>query len=354
MSLRRLQVSEFRCLHSTELDFDSQFTLISGPNASGKTSLLESIYVLSRGRSFRTRHLNHLIRSGCERFVVFGEVDVHERRVGLGVEVSASGVRAKMAAKRVASLTELAAALPVQIIDPEVHRLIEEGPSRRRRFLDWGVFHVEHTFVERWQRYQQALKQRNAALKTRQSPAVISSWDVELLQLGEYISEARSRYVLQLAEAARGMARNLLGMELSLSFRAGWAKNMTFEEALKASFAHDQDMGVTQVGPHRAEIGIRLDGAPVKDRISRGQQKLLAATLLIAQLNLFPQDSAVRPTLLLDDPAAELDSDRLLGLIREISLHAVQLVVTSLSEEFSAFGAPGRRYTITNGQVIER
>src|SRR5450631_3660618 len=205
MTLRRLQVSEFRCLHSTELDFDSQFTLISGPNASGKTSLLESIYVLSRGRSFRTRHLNHLIRSGCEHFLVFGEVDVHERRVGIGVEGSANGIRAKIAGKRVGSLTELAAMFPVQIIDPEVHRLIEEGPSRRRRFLDWGVFHVEHGFVERWQRYQQALKQRNAALKTRQCAAVISSWDVELLQLGEYISDARSQYVLQLAEAARGM-----------------------------------------------------------------------------------------------------------------------------------------------------
>jgi DNA replication and repair protein RecF len=354
MALRRLQVSEFRCLHSTELDFDSQFTLISGPNASGKTSLLESIYVLSRGRSFRTRHLDHLIRSGCERFVIFGEVDVHERRVGLGVEGSAKGVRAKMVGRRVASLTELAAVLPVQIIDPEVHRLIEEGPSRRRRFLDWGVFHVEHAFVDRWQRYQQALKQRNAALKTRQPGKVISSWDVELLQLGEYISEARARYVFQLAEAASAMAQNLLGMELSLSFRAGWAKDKTFEEALRGSFAHDRDTGVTQVGPHRAEIGIRLNGVSVKDRISRGQQKLLAATLLMAQLALFPQDSAIRPTLLLDDPAAELDSDRLLALIREVSVQAVQLVVTSLSDEFSAFGAPGRRYAIGDGHLIER
>ena len=132
------------------------FTLISGPNASGKTSLLEAIYVLGRGRSFRTRRLEHLIRHGAERFVVFGEVDTADRRVPVGVEGSRSGMRAQIDGDKPSSLAELALLLPVQIIDPEVHHLIEEGPSRRRRFLDWGVFHVEPTSSAHWQRYQQA------------------------------------------------------------------------------------------------------------------------------------------------------------------------------------------------------
>src|SRR5476651_2453482 len=126
MALRRLQVTDFRCLQPTELELDPKFTLISGPNASGKTSLLESIYVLGRGRSFRTRRLDHLIRLGASRFVIYGEAGV-ERRTGLGIEGSALGMRAKLGGDRVASLAELAAVLPVQIIDPEVHRLIEEG-----------------------------------------------------------------------------------------------------------------------------------------------------------------------------------------------------------------------------------
>src|SRR5580692_3619290 len=101
MTLQRVQVSDFRCLQSAELEFDPKFTLISGPNASGKTSVLEAIYVLGRGRSFRTRRLNNLIRSGRERFVVFGEVDRPERRIALGVEGSAEGMRARMAGERV-------------------------------------------------------------------------------------------------------------------------------------------------------------------------------------------------------------------------------------------------------------
>jgi len=351
MTLRRVQVSDFRCLHSAEVEFHPQFTLVSGPNASGKTSLLEALYVLGRGRSFRTRKLDHLIRTGAQRFVIYGEAELHERRVGLGVEGTAQGIRARMGGERVSSLGELAAALPVQIIDPEVHRLIEEGPGRRRRFLDWGVFHVEHGYVERWQRYQQVLKQRNAALKARQARAAVAAWDVELVRLGDYLNEARTRYVSLLSGSASVIANSLLGMDLGLSYRSGWNRDQSFSEALAASWPHDQEAGTTQVGPQRAEIAIRLNGTAVKDRISRGQQKLLAAALLMAQLSQFPQDAAVRPTLLLDDPAAELDSDRLLGLIQEVTQQAVQLVVTSLNPEFTVFGAPGRRYSVKDGQI---
>jgi DNA replication and repair protein RecF len=351
VTLSRVQVTDFRCLHSTQLDLDPHFTLISGPNASGKTSVLESLYVLGRGRSFRTRRLEHLIRQGAERFVVFGEADTATRRVPLGVEGSRQGIRAQIDGDRPASLAELALVLPVQIIDPEVHRLIEEGPSRRRRFLDWGVFHVEPVFVGHWQRYQQALKQRNAALKSRQPRAVVSVWDSDLARSGELLGAARARYVEALGQHAQAMSRSLLGLELGLGYRSGWPKDQSMAEALQQSFSHDLEAGATQIGPHRADLSIRLDGTAVKDRISRGQQKLLAAALLIAQVKLFPDSSPVRPSLLLDDPAAELDDERLAGLIREVSSQTVQLVVTTLHSEFAAFGTPGRRYRMTHGSV---
>jgi DNA replication and repair protein RecF len=346
-----MQVTDFRCLQSAALELDPRFTLISGPNASGKTSLLEAIYVLGRGRSFRTRRPEHLIRHDAEQFVVFGEIDTADRRIPVGVEGSRSGIRAHISGEKAASLAELAIALPVQIIDPEIHHLIEEGPSRRRRFLDWGVFHVERTFVAYWQRYRQALKQRNAALKSGQPGAAVVAWDGDLLRYGELLTSARSRYVALLAEQAEIIGRNLLGMDLELSYRPGWARDQSFAESLRQSRSHDQASGVTQVGPHRAELSIRLNGAGVKDRISRGQQKLLAAALLMAQLKLFPEDASVQPSLLLDDPAAELDDDRLTGLIREVSAHSVQLIVTTLHSEFSAFGTPGRRFRVDGGHV---
>jgi DNA replication and repair protein RecF len=340
-------------LQSAALDLDPRFTLISGPNASGKTSLLEAIYVLGRGRSFRTRRLEHLIRHDTERFVVFGEVEASDRHIPVGVEGSPSGIRAQIAGARAPSLADLAVVLPVQIIDPEIHRLIEEGPNRRRRFLDWGVFQLFHVkqFVAHWQRYHQVLKQRNAALRSGQPLAVVGAWDGDLVSYGGLVSEARSEYVALLAQQAQVLVRSLLGMELELSYRPGWAKAQTFAESLAHSRNHDQTSGVTQVGPHRADLNIRLNGMPVKDRISRGQQKLLAAALLMAQLKLFPVEGSVQPSLLLDDPAAELDDDRLTGLIREVSAQSVQLVVTTLHDEFPAFGAPGRRFRVAAGRV---
>ena len=351
MTLRRMQVTDFRCLHQADIDLDSNFTLISGPNASGKTSLLEAIYVLGRGRSFRTRRLHNLIRAGAERLIIFGEAEIPGRRVSLGIEGSSGGIRAKLAGERAGSLAELAAVLPVQIIDPEVHRLIEEGPSRRRRFLDWGVFHVEPGFVAYWQKYHHVLKQRNAALRARQPRSIVSAWDGDLQRYGELLTEARHRYVSQLQMHAKALGAKLLAMELSLSYRTGWGSQSSLREALERSWTKDQEAGATQVGPQRADLAIRLDGLAVKDRISRGQQKLLAAVLLISQLKVFPDDSTLRPTLLLDDPAAELDGERLAGLIAEVRGQSVQLVVSTLHAEFPAFGEPGRRFRLDHGVV---
>src|SRR3984957_20149691 len=135
MSLRRLQVTDFRCLQSAVLDLDSGFTLISGANASGKTSLLEAIYILGRGRSFRTRRLEHLIRHGSERFVVFGEVDAFARRVSLGVEGSAAGVRSSRGGAQPSTPPARGPVLPGEVLDPELPRLTAAGPSGRHRFL---------------------------------------------------------------------------------------------------------------------------------------------------------------------------------------------------------------------------
>jgi DNA replication and repair protein RecF len=261
-------------------------------------------------------------------------------------------VRARIAGAAAASLADLALMLPVQIIDPEVHKLIEEGPNRRRRYLDWGVFHVEPNFVANWQRYHQALRQRNAALKLRHARPIVCAWDSDLIRYAGELTTTRSQYVELLGQYARSLTRSLLGMELELSYRAGWPRQLEFPEALAQSWKLDQERGSTQVGPQRAELLIHVDGVAAKDHISRGQQKLLAAALLMGQIKLFPGDSLIRPTLLLDDPAAELDNAHLMQLINEVSLQTNQLVVTTLQEDFAAFGAPGRRFQIANGKLL--
>ena len=351
MGLRRLQVTDFRCLQAVEFELHPRFTLISGQNGSGKTSLLEAIYLLGRGRSFRTRRVARLIHFEADHFVIFGEIEREGVRVPLGVEGRETGLRARISGADARSVVELALHFPVQIIDPEVHKLIEEGPAHRRRFLDWGVFHVEQRFIGHWQRYRQALSQRNAALKSGQRDELVRIWNRELLQTGIEIADARARYVRALAPHATEASARLLGGALELQYRPGWNQDFAFDEALQRSEALDRQRGATQVGPHRADLLIRMDGGLARDHISRGQQKLLAAALLIAQLRCFPDSAPLRPTLLLDDPAAELDAGHLRRLIDEVVRADTPLVVTSLDEHFPAFGSPGARFHIENGRL---
>ena len=265
----------------------------------------------------------------------------------MGVEGSAEGLRARVGGERVASLAELAWVLPVQIIDPEIHRLIEEGPNRRRRFLDWGVFHVEQPFVAALAAISAGAAPAKCGTEGAAGPRAWSmAWDAELVRYGELITEARRRYVAQLAPVAAGLARQLLGLELVLAYRRGLVSGRPIcARPWTRASARTRSSGSTQVGPHRADLAIRLEGMRVRDRVSRGQQKLLAAVLLLRRSSCFPRTRAARPTLLLDDPAAELDGEHLRMLLDEVRAQPVQLIVTTLqagSAELAGFGTPAK------------
>src|SRR5258705_12322012 len=204
MPLLAVQVENLRCLRSVDLQLDPQLTVVTGPNASGKTSLLEAIFFLGRGRSFRSRQAEKLIRTGAEALTVIGHVGHGHRPMVIGIRAMRERTEARLAGSPVDSLAQLASAFPVQVIDPGVHKLVEEGPSGRRRALDWGVFHVERGFAADWQRYQRALKQRNAALRSQLSTPSVRAWDPELISAGNAMAGARPRHPQRLHPVCRG------------------------------------------------------------------------------------------------------------------------------------------------------
>ena len=353
MRLERLTVENFRCVARAELEVDSRCNLISGQNASGKTSLLEAIFFLGRGRSFRTARNEALVRSGAEAFVLAGRVVAAGRGQPIGMRVGPDGIEARFGGRPVAGLAELATLLPVQAIDPEVHRLVEGGPHERRRYLDWGVFHVEPTFVGQWRRYQRALRQRNAALKSRQTVQAIRAWDGELVEAGQLVNDYRVRYMEQLQPAVATAGERLLGAPVELALNRGWSVERTLEDAVDASWLRDVERGLTHVGPHRADLSVRFGGAMARDRVSRGQQKLAAAAMLLGQLRCdAAQDSPVA-VLLVDDPAAELDVGNLERLVAEVVDLPAQLFVTALDAENPALRRlpPGQRFHVEHGSV---
>jgi len=353
MSLDSLGIEDFRCVEQAELELHSRCNLISGGNASGKTSLLEAIFMLGRGRSFRTTRAETLIRNGASRLQLTGRVRSDGSTRPLGLRLTSAGIEARFSARPVTGLAELATILPVQAIDPEVHRLIDGGPLERRRFLDWGVFHVEPRFVEHWRRYQRVLRQRNAALRLGAAASVVRAWDPELIEAGEVVAEFRQRYVRTLAGEVAAMSQRLLGQPLEIGLAQGWTADLSLREAVEAAWRRDHERALTHVGPHRADVQVRFAGGPARDRVSRGQQKLAASSMVLGQLRCDAKLGSAVAALLVDDPAAELDLANLERLLSEVVSLPSQLVVTALDPANAALtGLPaGHRFHVEHGSV---
>ena len=156
MPLTYFKYSSFRCLKIADLEPDPRYNLIYGGNASGKTSLLEAIAYLGRGRSFRGAPTENLIRHGSNEFVLFGRTDVGARAATMGVKNSRSGLEIHIDGDRIPTAAGLAEVLPLQIVDSDVHDLGAGGPEGRRRFTDWIAFHVEHGYLDYWRRFRRA------------------------------------------------------------------------------------------------------------------------------------------------------------------------------------------------------
>lgn len=351
MPLTWLQVEQFRCLERVEIDLDPQFNLFVGPNASGKTSLLEALFFLGRGRSFRSRRLEALIRHGQKAFTVVGRVRDGEVDTVLGVRGQRDATEIRVGGRAATSAADLAEHFPPQVIDPEIHKLLEEGPGRRRRFLDWGVFHVEPGFLPAWQRYHKALRQRNAALKQGLGGASVTAWNGELAESGTLLDSQRAAYLAQLSAPLRESGLALLGADVQLSYHRGWPDDESLAESLAATAERDARYRATQAGPHRADIVVRVDGLGAKDRVSRGQQKLLAAGLTLAQIRLQELQRPGCSALLLDDPAAELDASNLERLLAVVRGLPVQLIVTSLRQDILGLPSGGRLFHVERGFV---
>ena len=361
MALGQLSIQNLRCLRQAELDLHPGRNVIVGANGSGKTSLLEAIYLLGRGRSFRTRNSERLITHGESRLVVFGRTIPPEDSgipTALGVQVTrGEPTVAKVRGEFTRSLAELSAALPVQVIDPGLHKLVEDSAFRRRRWMDWTTFHVEHGFMDIWMAYTRALKQRNAMLRQIQQGtagiAQLAAWDIEMADLGEKLAQSRRQMLADVLPYWRETVLALTGLNLELVYFQGWAQGRSLIEALEASHERDMARGSTHAGPHRGDVLLKRDGRLARDSLSRGQQKLAAVSMILAQLRLLAHVLPEPPTLLLDDPAAELDPERLGRFIEQVAPLNCQLVLTSLAPEGQPFGQPDRMFHVEQGRVSE-
>lgn len=325
-----LRIQGLRSLVDVRLTPGPALNAFVGPNGAGKTSLLEAVFLFSHGRSFRSGARDALLGRHADALHLFsvwqagGEV----RRLGLGRE----GPRwqARRDGEGI-TLGELVRQCAVVSFDPGSHALIAAGAEERRRFLDWGVFHVEQDFLPAWQRYQRALKQRNRLLRDgSRDDALYEIWERELAENAAAMTAWREAYMGSWLPVVASYAAQLLPElgEVSLRFRQGWAEGSALDDVLRESRSRDMGRGHTGHGPHRADWSVSYEGAPQREHLSRGQEKLTAVACLLGQASLYHAQRGEWPVVCVDDLASELDAGHQDALLAQLSQVGAQVWVT--------------------------
>jgi len=353
MRLENLRIRGLRCLGDVSIPLEPGVTVFAGANGAGKTSVLEATFLLSHARSFRAGAKDALLQRGADALAVFAELrhdDGRRRRLGLGRQ----GVRweARMDGE-VVSLSELVGACAVVCFEPGSHALIAGGAEERRRYLDWGVFHVEHEFIVAWRRYQRALKQRNSLLRsnTPTPEALFLPWEAELDATASIIDRLRELYLAALRpHIGRAMAGLLpeLG-QVELRYRRGWAEEAALGELLASQRGRDLARGHTTIGSHRADWSIVFEHAPLREHLSRGQEKLTALACTLAQAALYAERRGEWPIVCLDDLASELDKDHQAAVVEQLRSVGAQVLVTGTEVPEALQAGPARVFHVEQG-----
>src|SRR5690554_2750273 len=311
MYLESLTITNFRNFATASITPSQTLNIISGANGSGKTSLIEAIYCLGFGRSFRPGTFRQLIQNEETKFTVFARVTEQsgaKHQVGYQRDVGGD-VQLRIDQAKEKRFSALARLVPVQLMTPESIDLVLGGPKVRRQFIDWGVFHVEHSFYNDWLNFTKLLKHRNSLLKMKRFHSEHVYWDEQFSQFGELIHQHRSSYLSDFLPVLSERLKDFLPMyTFDFSLRAGWEKGISLHDALTKHRDQDLRYGHSTAGPHKAELKILANGEDVRNLLSRGQLKLLVAALKLVQGEYLQHKTGVQCIYLVDDITAELDT----------------------------------------------
>ena len=326
MALQDIEIEHVRNIETSQLSLDPAVNIVTGPNASGKTSLLEAISLAAQGRSFRTPRIEELKQHNQARMMVVAHFKHGNQKTTIGLVREARKTRVKINGKHISGTREMQELLSLHVITPESHELLEKGPKLRRQYLDWGVFHVKQSYLGCWQRYHRILRQRNSSLRKNESSRQVRAWNKPLADEAIRLHEYRLEYIENLRPELLHFGRTLLDCEPEFDYQPGWDSSKgDFFEQLVGSIEQDAERGYTRLGPHRADLSMKYQGKPVKSVFSRGQQKLLVCAMTLAQVRQL-EDPGI---LLVDDLPAELDGVRRGKLMQALKDTEAQVFVTA-------------------------
>ena len=336
MYVKKVFLQNFRNYTTQSVELGSALNVFSGRNAVGKTNFLEAIYTLGIGKSPRTVKEREMVRFGANG--ALAKAEVSKKYTNHMIEIYID----KKYKKRVAidklplkKLGELMGTLGVVYFSPDELGLVKNAPSERRRFLDIAISQQSKAYFYTLGKYNKSILARNKLLKEggQSLQKTLDVWDEQVASLGATIVIARRKFVSKLSIIASQVHKNVsLGEKLCLSYECsaiGESGDEIKQDILKKlaeNRERDIILGFTSIGPHRDDIGISVNDLDVKKYGSQGQQRTVALSLKLSELELFKEEMGEYPVLLLDDVLSELDKARRERLL--IEANKVQTILT--------------------------
>jgi len=347
MQLTALRAENLRNLREVDLRLPAGLTLVGGGNGGGKTSLLEAMYLLGTGRSFRTRRVEELVRWNGDAMRVLGRVKARRGEVELAVAMSAQGKDLLVnGAKR--GLETFLGRLDVVDLTASRMAVLRGAPEERRRFMDRGVVGLDPVHLGVIGEYRRVLQQRNALLRqgfrASDVPAQLDAWDERLRAAARHLHLERRRYVERLAAEVASIGPELLpdGLAPRLRYRPSPPEldgapedrfDEVFGERLARCRGRDRELGYTSEGPHRDDLRVELEGVDLRRFGSAGQVRAAMIALKLGKLSLLREERGEAPLFLLDDFDTDLDDARMEALVGYLRGAEFQTVVATSKEE---------------------
>jgi DNA replication and repair protein RecF len=354
MSVSKLGLHNFRSYHEQTIELDPVVTLVVGPNATGKTNLLEGLFVFATTKSFRARDAE-LIRHGQTYYRV--EADIDGVAASLGFQIGERGTEKRArhdgAPK---SLVDHLGTLRVVLFEPNDLMIIHGAPERRRRYLDFILTQTDKRFVRTLNQYRRVLQQRNRLLADWQGQtAELFAWNIKLTELASDIDARRRAVVAHITSLASNVYADIAGTKETLTLTYEGAADAAdyptgFLSQLERNLPRDIAAGFTTIGPHRDDFTISFKHAPIITVASRGEMRTVVLTLKLAELAYIEQQAGATPLLLLDDVFSELDDSRRRYLLDTLGGH--QSVITTTNADVSA--ELSARHTTIHTKELQR
>lgn len=336
MFIKQIKVNNFRCYEHLDLQFNNRINILYGDNGSGKTSVLEAIYFLSTGKSFRSKRTKNLLKhetDGLSLFANFRDQKQFSHQLGITLSKQLSK-KVKLNQDVVSNQSQIAHLLPVVSIDPDSYLFLDKPPQYRRSYFDWLVFHVKPNYLKTWSKVNRCHKHLNILYKEKKIQE-LDYWEQQYIKHAESLSNMRLDIFGELEQMVNEKINAFIPelKTLQLQFKQGWVEGITLKDQLKQDREKNLIYGSLNAGVHKMDLKNTIKQKPAHENLSRGQKKIISSVYYLCYIELLTKHLNVNPILCLDDMDAELDTHKTAVFSEFIQNSSNQVFVTTVDKE---------------------